>query len=401
MPRRLATRMDAIEPSFIREILAVTARPEVISFAGGLPGPGTFPVEEIRSATEAALGDEARRTLQYTETQGDPDLRALIADRYRVRFGWDVDPERIIVLNGSQQALDLLGKVLLDPGDRVVVEEPSYLGALQGLRFFEPEFRPVPLVADGIDTARLAEELPSAALAYTVPVFQNPTGTSYSAATREEVARLVVAGDTVLVEDDPYGELRFRGTPPDPIARHADEQTVLLGSFSKTVAPGLRMGWMVVPEWLRQPLLVAKQAADLHSNHLSQRTLVHLLGSLDHDRHLAGINTTYEARLRAMEAAIDELLPGVERTRPDGGMFLWLTLPVGSTAREVLDEAMARDVVFVPGDAFSASGGSERSLRVSFVTVDPDRIRDGVERLAEAVDAARPSIPTSPYPSSP
>jgi 2-aminoadipate transaminase len=168
---------------------------------------------------------------------------------------------------------------------------------------------------------------------------------------------------------------------------------VLLGSFSKTVAPGLRMGWMVVPDWLRQPVLIAKQAADLHSNHLSQRVLVHLLRSLDYDAHLAGIRATYEARLRAMEAAVDAGLPGVERTRPHGGMFLWLTLPIGLDARSVLTEAMARDVVFVPGDAFSASGGSERSLRISFVTVDPDRIRDGVGRLSAAIGAARSSSP--------
>ncbi len=385
----LAARMRDIRPSFIREILAVTARPGVISFAGGLPAPATFPVDDVAAATAAVLDDtHGRHTLQYTETPGDPALRRWIADRYRTRFDWDVDPEAVVVVNGSQQALDLIGKVLLDPGDTVVVEEPTYLGALQGLAFFEPAWRSVPMGRDGVDADALDEALTDdPRLMYVIPNFQNPTGRSYTDAARDRLAG--ASGATVVVEDDPYGELRYRGVSPRPIATRIPDRTVLMGSFSKTVAPGLRTGWMVVPEWLQEPVLIAKQAADLHSNHLSQRILATLLAEFDYDTHLEAIRKRYHAGLSAMEAAIDARIPGVERSRPDGGMFLWVTLPAGLSARRVLDEAMARDVVFVPGDAFSPSGRSERSMRLSFCTVDEATIIDGVERLAEAIEAAR------------
>jgi len=388
--------MDQIRPSFIREILAVTARPGVISFAGGLPHPDTFPRDAIATAATRALSEaEGRRTLQYTETQGDGELRAWIAGRYRTRFGWDVDPDLVIVVNGSQQALDLVGKVLLDPGADVVIEEPTYLGALQGLAFHEPVWRSVAAATGGLDLGEAADALRGGPpLMYAIPTFQNPTGRSYDDATRDAVAGLLES--TVLVEDDPYGELRYRGDDLRPIAPRRPELTVLMGSFSKTVAPGLRLGWMVVPPWLREPLLIAKQAADLHSNHLSQRVLVHLLAELDFDAHLTTIRARYRAGLEAMEAAIDAALPEVERSRPDGGMFLWATLPADLTARAVLEEAMARDVVFVPGDAFSPIGGSERSIRLSFCTVDPAAIEDGVARLAEAIEATRSGNSSSP-----
>lgn len=380
--------MTRIEPSFIREILAVTSNPEVISFAGGLPNPQTFPLDQISAAAAEVLSaGVGQRTLQYTETPGDPQLRAWIAGRYQTRHGMVVDPDQVIVVNGSQQVLDLIGKVLLNEGAPVVVEEPTYLGALQGLSFLEPEWRSVPLATGGINLAAAAEALAdSPPLMYVIPNFQNPTGSSYTDERRDSLASLI--GNTLLVEDDPYGELRFHGPDPLPITARIPDRGVLMGSFSKTVAPGLRTGWMVVPPWLVDPVIRVKQAADLHSNHLSQRILARLLTNFDFDAHLASIRDRYQESLRAMESAVDEMLVGVERSRPEGGMFLWVTLPVGVTARQVLKEAMERDVVFVPGDCFSPSGGSERSMRLSFCTVDPDTIRDGVSRLADAVEAA-------------
>ncbi len=380
-----------MQPSFIREILAVTRRAEVISFAGGLPHPSTFPVEEIRAATDRVLSHRGASALQYTTTAGVDDLRAWIGQRYHTRFGMNVDPERILVVNGSQQALDLIAKILLDPGDRLLLEAPSYLGALQSLSLYQPEISTVPLGSGGVEVPRFAAALldHDPKLFYTVPNFQNPTGISYDLETRAAVAAALDDSETFLVEDDPYGELRFRGVGAPPMAAAVADRSFLMGSFSKVIAPGLRLGWVVAPPSMVEPLHIVKQAADLHSNHLAQEILVDLLHSIDIDEHLEHTRLRYAAGLAAMEGALDARLPpGTERTQPEGGMFLWLTLPLGLTARQVLAEAIARDVVFVPGDTFFADGRGERSLRLNFTNGDPGRIEEGVDRLADAIVAA-------------
>lgn len=390
MDHRLAARMQGIEPSFIRQILSVTKRAEVISFAGGLPHPDTFPVEDVREATGRVLSGRGKRALQYTTTAGVDELRGWIAARYATRFDMTVDPDAILIVNGSQQALDLIAKILLDPGDHVLVEAPSYLGALQSLSLYQPSVRTVVLGSGGAEPGSFASALADhdPKLFYSVPNFQNPTGISYDAVTRAATARMLADSETLLIEDDPYGELRFRGVGLDPVSSGIRDRSFLMGSFSKVVAPGLRMGWVVAPPSMIEPLHIVKQAADLHSNHLAQEILVELLGSFDLDAHLDATRARYAAGLTAMEEALDALLPdGSERTRPEGGMFLWLTLPIGLTAREVLDEAIARDVVFVPGDAFFLDGRGERSMRLNFTNGDPALISEGVHRLAEAIEA--------------
>ncbi len=382
--------MAGIQPSFIREILAVTKRAEVISFAGGLPHPETFPVEEVREATNRVLANRGASALQYTTTAGVDELRGWIADRYSTRFGMTVDPDHILIVNGSQQALDLIGKIIINPGDHLLLEAPSYLGALQAFALYQPEVRTVPLGPGGVEvtafTDALVEHDPK--LFYTVSTFQNPTGISYDAETRAATAAALAASETFLVEDDPYGELRFRGTGSAPIAAAVRDRSFLMGSFSKVVAPGLRMGWVVAPPSMVEPLHIVKQAADLHSNHLAQEILVELLASIDLDAHIEATRNRYAEGLASMEQALDALLPvGTERTRPEGGMFLWLTLPIGLTSRAVLEEAIARDVVFVPGDTFFADGRGERSMRLNFTSGDPRRIAEGVHRLAEAIAA--------------
>lgn len=391
MDHRLATRMRGVQPSFIREILAVTKRAEVISFAGGLPHPDTFPVEELRQATNRVLTARGASALQYTTTAGVDELREWIAARYQARFGMVVDPDHILIVNGSQQALDLIAKILLNPGDPLLLEAPSYLGALQAFALYEPNVQTVPLGPGGVEidafAAALEEHDPK--VFYAVSSFQNPTGISYDGPTRQAAASILGECETFLVEDDPYGELRFKGTGSAPIAAGARDRSFLMGSFSKVVAPGLRMGWVVAPPSMVEPLHIVKQAADLHSNHLAQEILVELLQTFDLDAHLDHTRSMYAAGLAAMEAALDAQLPvGTERTRPEGGMFLWITLPVGLTARSVLQEAIARDVVFVPGDTFFADGRGERSMRLNFTNGNPDRIEEGVRRLSEAIAAA-------------
>ncbi len=398
---RFAARIGKVGKSFIREILKVTESPDVISFAGGLPNPEFFPVQAIADAAEKTLADHGAEVLQYRTTEGYPPLREYIAGRY-ARKGLRVSPDEILITTGSQQGLDLLGKVLIDPGDRVILERPSYLGAIQALGIYEPEFLTVPLLDDGIDTDELEAALTRdrVRLMYAVPDFQNPSGISYSGETRRKVAELLGATRTFVIEDDPYGELRFRGEALPSLHHYAKDHAVLLGSFSKIVAPGMRLGWICADPEILDKLVMVKQASDLHSDSLAQSILCRYLMDNDIDQHIATIRQAYGRQRDLMIAMIAEHFPAEIRcTEPEGGMFLWVTLPDGISSLELLDRAIAARVAFVPGCPFFVDGGGENTLRLNFSNCDEERIVEGIARLGrvmkEAVAAAAPLPPTS------
>jgi len=386
---RFASRMSAVKTSFIREILKVTENPEVISFAGGLPSPELFPIEALADIAADVLRTSGREALQYSTTEGYRPLREWVCNRYAERFGLAVDPDEILITTGSQQGLDLLAKVFIDPGDTVAIERPGYLGAIQAFSVYQPVFAGVTLTETGLDVPALRETLAArrVKLLYTVPNFQNPSGRTYAAEVRRAVAEAVRAAGTVLVEDDPYGELRYRGADLPPL-RMYNKGGIMLGSFSKLVAPGLRLGWVCAPREVIRRLVVMKQAADLHTDIFAQRIMHRYLAGDALGAHLARLRAVYGRRAATMVAALRRELPsGAGCNDPEGGMFLWVTLPAGVEARVLFERAAERKVAFVPGTAFYVGEGGERAMRLNFTNTDEARIEEGVRRLAEAVKA--------------
>ncbi|AXI79457.1 aminotransferase-like domain-containing protein [Peterkaempfera bronchialis] len=382
----LAARAASVGASPVREILALTERPEVISFAGGLPAPELFDAEGIRAAYDRVLAEQPRRVLQYSTTEGDPALRAAVAGRLAAR-GLPTGPEELVVTAGSQQALTLIATALLEPGDVVLVEDPTYLAALQCFGFAGARVVPVPSDGDGVDPGALAElvvrERPK--LLYLVPNFQNPTGRTLPAERRRAVAEVAARHGLWIVEDDPYGELRFSGEPVPWIASldGAADRTVLLGSFSKVMAPGMRLGWLRAPAALRRACVIAKQAADLHSSTVDQAAAARYLADADLDGHLARVRGAYRERRDALLGGLPEALPqGSAWNRPEGGMFVWVRLPDGQDATALLREAVAHDVAYVPGAPFYAGPPDRGALRMSFTTHTPEEIGVGLKRLA-------------------
>jgi len=391
--------------SDIRDLLAVTARPDIISFAGGLPAPELFPLDDLRAAFDAALREGGGSAVQYGPTEGYAPLRAYLAARL-ARRGIVATPDDILITTGSQQGLDLLGKVLLSPRATVLVEEPSYVGALQAFAAYGPRVAGVPmddagLQVDHVDAALttrgrdpLGHDNP--AVLYTIPTFQNPSGLTMSLRRRAALIELCAARRLPVIEDDPYGELRYEGEDTPPLrALPGGEETVYLGTFSKILAPGLRLGWVVAPRPLMARLVRAKQGADLHTDTLAQRAVLQYCLHADLDGHIARLRRAYRERRDAMLAALARYLPPEARwTRPEGGLFLWVTLPAGVDTRALLAGALERGVAFVPGAAFHAAraGGpgepgepGGRSLRLNFSHADPERIDDGIRRLGEVV----------------
>jgi 2-aminoadipate transaminase len=385
----VAARLRGVRSSPVREILALTARPGVISFAGGLPAPELFDAPGLRAAFAAALADgSAGRALQYSTTEGDSELRAAIAARLTAR-GLPTEPDDLLITSGSQQALTLAAAVLLEPGDRVLVEEPSYLAALQA--FALAGAVPVPVACDdeGLDAdavaAATADHGPR--LLYTVPTFHNPTGRTLGLERRRALAAVAERHGLWLIEDDPYGELRYRGAPLPSLATlpGAEDRTLALSTLSKVAAPGLRIGWIRAPEPLRRPLVVAKQAADLHSSTVDQAAAARWLATVDLDAHIARLRAEYGARRDALVDGLTAALPpGATHNRPDGGMFVWARLPAGWDASVLLQRALARDVAFVPGAPFFAGVPDPATLRLSFTAHPPAEIAAGLARLAAA-----------------
>jgi 2-aminoadipate transaminase len=386
-----AQRMNGVPRSFIRDILKVTENPQVISFAGGLPNPRYFPVQEIAQAASEVLDRPEDCGLQYGTTDGYAPLRQYIAQRYRDKMGLAVSADEILITNGSQQGLDLVGKVFIDRADVVAIEEPAYLGAIQAFSVYEPQFHTVPLQDDGANVNRLEDLLGTrrVKLFHTVINFQNPSGITYSLSKRRRLAELLGRYETLLVEDDPYGQLRFAGEPVPSMRTWLDGKAVLLGSFSKTVAPGLRMGWICAKKHIMDKVNIAKQASDLHSNFLCQRILHRYLESHDLDAHIATIVAAYRRQRDAMVRAIETHFPAeVTFTRPEGGMFLWATLPAKLSALDLFERAAAQKVAFVPGTPFFVNGGGLRNMRLNFSNAQEDQIEEGIRRLGAVMKQA-------------
>jgi 2-aminoadipate transaminase len=382
-------RAQQLTSSAIREILKVTERPEVISFAGGLPAPDTFPVERLRASSEAVLAANPTAALQYGPTEGYMALREWLAARHSTPQ-LRIDPANVLVTTGSQQALDLLGKVLIDPGSRVLVETPTYLGALQAFSLSEPEYVAVPSDASGpIAAAVTAELLAGARFMYCLPNFQNPSGRRIPLARREEIAAIAVRHGLLLLEDDPYGALSYAGDALPSLLSLCPHNVVYMGSFSKVLAPGLRVGYLIAPPELHRKLVQAKQAADLHTPSYTQRIVHQTIKDGFLDEHIPTIRALYAQRCAAMLEAMDEYFPAQVRwNRPEGGMFIWVELPQGMNSFELLDRAVARNVAFVPGAPFFAHQPQLNTLRLSFATVPPDRIRQGIAVLGEILREA-------------
>ena len=384
----LSRRAQALTSSAIREILKVTERPEVISFAGGLPSPATFPVERMCEATERVLRDAPQAALQYGPTEGYLPLREWVAQRLAAR-GAPVDPGRVLIVTGSQQGLDLLGKTLIDEGSKVLVETPSYLGALQSFSLFQPAFASMPSDEQGIDTDALTPELLAGArFMYCLPNFQNPTGRRLPLQRRKALVEKAAAAGVPVVEDDPYGELSYGGEQLPSLLSLNPEQGIYMGSFSKVLTPGIRLGYVVAPTPLVRRLELAKQAADLHTSQLTQMVVHEVIKDGFLERHIPSIRSLYGNQCQAMLSALEEHFPaGVTWTKPEGGMFIWVTLPKHIDAMKLLDEAIANKVAFVPGAPFYANTPDTHTLRLSFVTVPPERIREGIAILGKLIAA--------------
>jgi 2-aminoadipate transaminase len=378
--------MNKIPRSFVREILKVTDDEDMISFAGGLPNPQSFPVEAIKDATSQVLTEDGDKVLQYSTTEGYRPLRELIAQRYK-RQGLEVEGDDILITNGSQQCLDLVGKVFLDRDDGVVMERPTYLAAIQAFGLYEPQFHSVPLLEDGVDTDALEKILnkEEIKLFYSVTSFQNPTGITYSMDKRQEVAEILAEHDSILVEDNPYGEIRFIGENIPPIKSLLPD-SILFGTFSKIVSPGMRMGWIVAPPEVMDKLVTAKQASDLHSNYFTQRVVYQYLQDNNVDSHIKNIRKLYKSQRDQMVQSIKDYLPEeVKHTAPEGGMFLWVTLPEGMSAMDLFELALKEKVAFVPGETFYTEKPETNTMRLNFSNCCEEEIIGGMKRLGTAI----------------
>jgi len=387
-----ARRAHKMNPSVIREILKVTEKPGIISFAGGLPSPKTFPVSAFSAACEKVLREDGQAALQYAASEGYAPLREMVA----AMLPWDVDPALVLITTGSQQGLDLVAKVLVDEGSRVLVETPTYLGALQAFTPMEPEIVSVASDEGGVDIADLAAKAEGARFFYVLPNFQNPTGRTMPEERRTALSAEAARLGLPLVEDNPYGELWFDTPPLKPLTARNPEGCIYLGSFSKVLAPGLRLGFMVAPASIFPKLLQAKQAADLHSPSFNQRLVAEVMKDGFLERHVPTIRALYKSQRDAMLAAMAREMPeGVEWNTPAGGMFLWVRLPEGMSAIELLPRAVERNVAFVPGWAFYADQPDARTLRLSFVTASVEQINIGIAALAAAIAEVRAALPAS------
>jgi 2-aminoadipate transaminase len=412
---RYAQRTERMTSSMVRELLKVTAQPDVISFAGGLPAPELFPIPEFRAAADRVLSTRGAQALQYSVTEGYPPLRELIV-RHMARYGIVVTIENVLITTGSQEALDLIGKVLINPGDRILTEEPTYLGALQAFTTYGAEYVTVPVDDDGLQTGRLEEALRSGPkFMYILPNFQNPAGTTLSLDRRMTLIELADRYGVPIVEDDPYGRLRYEGEHLKPLvvldAEHNHCETnghyrgnvIYLSTFSKTLAPGLRLGWVVAPDDVLNRIIQAKQGTDLHTSTFDQMLAYEVAREGFIDRHVLRIREVYRRRRDVMLAALERTFPepslGVRWTRPAGGLFLWVTVPEPVDTGELLREAVRERVAFVPGVAFHPCGGGRHSMRLNFSNAGEEMIREGIARLGRAILRRLPTgRPTGPEP---
>jgi 2-aminoadipate transaminase len=401
---RFAQRTQRMKSSAVRELLKLTELPDVISFAGGLPAPEVFPTERFAEAYQAVMSRSGSKALQYSTTEGFRPLRELIADqasRYHIR----VEPENILITNGSQQALDLIGKVFINPGDHVLVERPTYLGALQAWNAYQTEYIAADTDHDGYVVESVQKQMRCGPkFIYALPNFQNPSGITMSLERRHALIEVADHYGVPILEDDPYGQLRYEGdhlpsivTLDSKFRTGNDERysgnVIYLSTFSKTLAPGIRLGWIIAPVEVIQKLVQAKQGADLHSGTLTQMLAYEVASGGFLDQHVREIRAVYCERRNAMLAALDAHFPGdVTWTRPKGGLFLWLTFPEFMDAADILKAAVQEKVAFVPGESFHADGGGRNTARLNFSNANPEMIEEGIKRLARCLKTllARP-----------
>jgi 2-aminoadipate transaminase len=384
-----AHRSARLNPSVLREILKVTDRPGVLSLAGGLPSPDTFPVDAVRAASERVLRDAPREALQYAASEGYGPLREWVAAHLKTAQGMHVQPSQVLITTGSQQALDLAGKVLIDAGAPVAVEAPTYLGALQAFSPFEPRFVGVEGDDEGPDPQAirgLAQQAAGCRFMYVLPNFQNPTGRVMPELRRQQVIAAAQAARVPLLEDNPYGDLWYDAPPAPSLASRWPEGCLYMGSFSKVLAPGLRLGYVVAPPALFPKLLQAKQAADLHTPGFNQRLVYEVIRDGFLDRHVPTIRAQYRQQRDAMQVALQMHMPaGTEWTAPSGGMFFWLRLPPGCDALALFQRAVDAGVAYVPGAPFYAQAADARTVRLSFVTLSSADIADAVAILGRVL----------------
>ena len=384
---KFSERAEQLKSSVIREILKVTMRPEVISFAGGLPSPDTFPVERMKAAFDKVLSTQGKSALQYGPTDGYAPLREFIADTLSTP-DCKILPEQILMVSGSQQGLDLLGKVLIDEGSKILVETPSYLGALQAFSVYQPQFESVDTDEHGLIPASVAAKGEGARLMYALPNFQNPTGRTLSIERRMELVDTCARMGIPLIEDNPYGDLCYSGEPLPKMLNMNPDGVIYMGSFSKVLTPGIRLGYVVGPAPLIRKLEQAKQAADLHTAQLTQMVVYEVIKDGFLAEHIPTIRSLYASQCNVMLEAMTKFFPeSVTWTRPLGGMFIWVTLPAHIDSQSLLDEAIAQNVAFVPGGPFYANEAAKNTLRLSFVTVSPERINEGIEKLGKLIKA--------------
>lgn len=390
MSQMFSERILKTPASFTREILKVTQRPEVISFAGGLPNPISFPQEALNKSMDRIVKEHGSAVFQYSSTEGYLPLREWIAENYKSKGLTDVTAEDILITTGSQQALDLIAKSLINRGDALAIEEPGYLGAIQAFTVYEPDFKPIPLLEDGIDIVELEKVLSenNVKFLYTVPNFQNPTGLTYSVEKRKALCDLINRYNTYLIEDDPYGELRFKGESLPYTAAFGVKNSIILGTISKTITPGMRLGWICTRDKeLMEHLITAKQAGDLHSNIFAQYLIYDYVTNNVLDEHIQKIKELYREQSSVMIDAMKEYFPsGVKYTEPEGGMFIWVELPKGQSSLELFDKAMEKNVAFVPGNPFYTDDSKPvPTMRLNYTNSDADTIREGIKRLADVM----------------
>lgn len=389
MNNTFASRMRHIRSSAIRELLKLTERPDIISFAGGLPAPELFPVEDMKTAAIDVLNGDGPASLQYSTTEGFLPLRKEIVKRM-AKIGAHVSPDEVLVVSGSQQALDFCGKVFLDPGDVVIVERPSYLGAINAFRAYEARFVDIPMDDDGMIVEELELALkrnPRAKLIYTIPDFQNPTGRTLAATRRKRVVELAAEYGVHVIEDNPYGELRFEGAIPAPLkSLEIDHNVIYLGSFSKIFCPGFRLGWISAHPDLLQKFVFVKQSADLQSSTFSQKVTARYFEMFDIEKHISRIVTTYRRRRDLMLGEIEKQFPScIKVTRSQGGLFTWAELPQHVDTQQLLQESVKRQVAFVPGGPFFVDPGFDNTMRLNYSNSTDEQIVEGIRRLGQVL----------------
>ncbi|MDH7490316.1 MAG: PLP-dependent aminotransferase family protein [Anaerolineae bacterium] len=386
---KLASRAVKMTSSVIRELLKLTEKPDIISFAGGLPAAELFPIREFREACEYVLTTNGSKALQYGATEGYTPLREYLSEKMQ-KYGVPAEVENIIITNGSQQALDLIGRIFLDKGDVVITERPTYLGALQAWRAYEPQFATVPLDDDGMCVDQLEPVLKAhqgkVKFIYVLPNFHNPAGTTLPLERRIELVHLAAKYGVPIIEDDPYGELRFEGEDITPIETLHKENVIYLSTFSKTLAPGIRIGWVTAPSKIIGKLVQAKQGADLHTGVFVQMVAHDICSRGLLRSHVKKVREAYLERRDAMLHAMEEYFPsGVTWTRPQGGLFLWVRLPPQIDTTEFMKTALEEKVAYVPGAAFYPDEGDHNAMRLNFSYCRPEIIREGIQRLARAI----------------